>query len=182
MVFYYYLLIFAFTYFTYYCIIHLYKLKGGNYMKKIIKSFATLALVGTLLINPFLSPISASAATISYVEQIGNGKWFYYDANDMLILNPNYQTRLANNVNNSNFYAEEGQGFTLLFHSLTNTDFTFYIINKDTNETVYEDTWYGTEQVSSGFPIPKTGNYMVVVKNIGSKVAVIDNYAVYIEH
>ncbi|SHM84250.1 hypothetical protein SAMN02746066_03531 [Anaerosporobacter mobilis DSM 15930] len=150
-------------------------------MKKLLKSFATLALAGTLLINPFLSPISASAATIAYVEQIGNGKWFYYDTNDMLLLNPNYQTRLANNENNSNFYAKEGQGFTLLFHSLTYTDFKFYIINKDTNETVYEDTWYNTDQVSSGFGIPKTGNYMVVVKNIGSNLAVIDNYAVYID-
>lgn len=158
------------------CIVKLcYKtVKGVFIMKKISKVFTFLLIVGFLF-----NPISASAATVESVYELGNYKEIHYSPYDLFIINPGYTHNLENNVNNGAWFIE-GSTFSFEAHLIIPCNVRVSLYSVDTQQILFSDDLY-LSNTTFGFtyPIFSSGNYRVILTPLNDTTFIMDYFATW---
>ena len=145
-------------------------------MKKLLKRIIAFAFVAIL----FTAPSIAQAATIDYVEEYEGMKWIHYSPNDLLIINSGSTNRLANNVNDGNWYFQPGRSAQVVFELIMPADFnvTLYKVNSGPIATYnYEDCTIAGAAFE--WCIEQSGNYMFIIEPLNGTAVIVDNFYVY---
>lgn len=153
-------------------------------MKNKIKSALVIAFASTLLINPFLTPSVASAATVIGYTQDKESKYMkiQYSLNDPLYIRQGETRALANLGNNGHWHVEAGEMLTFNVNLMQESEFRWTIINSSTGQTLYTDTVESTTGISVTWPFfDQTGEYVILLTPTTASALLIDWFYVDID-
>ena len=138
-------------------------------------------LAAMLLVNPFISPTTASAATIEEFGYSNDGtslyvKYYEYSAYDILA---GTSKPLMNMKNNGRFNVSAGSKIYFFFNNMQEASFKYEIINANTGavvESAYVDAT--SFYVTTTNPVSQTGQYVILLTPTSSAGLFITEYYV----
>lgn len=151
-------------------------------MNTVLKKFIVFGLAAIILVNPFFSSTTASAATIQewFRSDEGRGLNVIYTDQSPLVIEKGNSGALVNIGNNGRFNVAAGDQICFLFHNLQQASYKYSIINANTGqvfETGYYFDSYGELTVSE--VVQQTGQYVIILAPIGNPYLIITDYYVH---
>lgn len=153
-------------------------------MNMILKKVTVFGLAAMLLVNPFISSTTASAATVIGYTQDKENKYMQiqYSLNDPLYIKQGETKALANLGNNGRWHVEAGEMLTFNVNLMQESEFRFTIINALTGQTLITDTIGTTDGCSVTWPFfDQTGEYVILLTPTSPAALLIDWFYVDID-